>query len=303
MALILRGLKNRGELDRILQFYPAVFTKTPLSYFSSRLLNDPYLKPDDIRIAEENGEILSTITVYRRKMYWRGKTVDFAGIGNVATRPDKRGLGLSSKVMRDSIDYIKKLNIPIVILFTGINQFYERYNFFTIPAFQVKFLIQSSDISQFNIRRFRQEDLEEIQRFYETFNRSLKGAIYREPVYWKANLSFAAADEIFLVAEKHKKITAYIRVSSRCDKGEILEFAFSDVPAFYALLCHTAELLNKQELTSAALLPKNLFDSTFPCEVHYEPSTIAMALILNDDDTVPSVEDFAEYTFHWTDDF
>ncbi len=297
----IRGLNNKDELTELFDVYKKVFKKTPLRYFENRLLNDPYFVPQDVRVAIEDGRIVSTVTVYRRKMYWKGQTIPFGGIGNVATLPEHGGKGLSTKVMKDALKYMGENGLPLSILFTGINGFYERFGFQTAPAWRARFFVPETVPAKFEIRKFKPTDFEPVQQLYRRFNRNKSGALLREPAYWRANLLFAEENELFLVAEAGT-IEAYMRLVPGNPKGEIWEFAYSDVHAFVQLLFSAAQRLKKNTLETAALIPKNFFDQALPVKVEYEPSEIAMYKILQPD-MRETADGFAEYCFWWTDNF
>ncbi|WP_456408936.1 GNAT family N-acetyltransferase [Caldithrix abyssi] len=297
----IRGLKSKEELTDLFGLYEKVFKKTPLSYFKNRLLNDPYFVPQDVRVAIEDNRIVSTITVYRRKMYWRGKEVTFGGIGNVATLPEYGGRGLSTGVMNNAIAYMKQNGFLLSILYTGINRFYERAGFITPQAWQARLTITEIASGQFKIREFEQSDLNAVQELYLRFNKKSNGPLIREPEYWRANLLFAEKNERFLVAEKDK-VQAYIRVVPENTKGEVWEFAYDDENAFLELLSFVSNFLDKKELTTAAILPRDFFQKDLPVKIEYEPSDITMYLVLNPE-VKKIIGEFENYCFWWTDNF
>lgn len=298
------GLNNSWEFEKLFAFYAKAFIKTPLVFFKKRINNDPYLIPNDIRIWEEDDKILSSVTVFRRAMYWQGNKISFGGIGNVSTLPEKRSLGLSSKVMKDTVKYIEEIPMDVSILFTGINSFYEKFNFFTIPTYYLTFNISGSSESNYSVRNFNEADLGMVSKIYESFNKNLCGPIVRDIDYWKANLRFAEEDEIFLVAEKQNTIEGYIRIVPGESKNNIWEFGFSNIEAFNALIFTTSKLLNKKELKTAALCPLNFIGNNVAYNISYEPSSIAMALIKRDISSKYFFqEDFNKYCFWWTDNF
>ncbi len=297
----IRGLNSKEELTDLFGLYEKVFKKTPLSYFKNRLLNDPYFAPQDVRVAIEDDRIVSTITVYRRKMYWRGKEVTFGGIGNVATLPEYGGRGLSTGVMNNAIAYIKQNGFLLSILYTGINRFYERVGFITPQAWRARLTITEIASGQFKIREFEPSDLNAVQELYLRFNKKSNGPLIREPEYWRANLLFAEENERFLVAEKDK-VQAYIRVVPENTKGEVWEFAYDDENAFLELLSFVSNLLDKKELTTAAILPRNFFQKDLPVKIEYEPSDITMYLVLNPE-VKKIIGEFENYCFWWTDNF
>ncbi|RLD14114.1 hypothetical protein DRI50_05920, partial [candidate division KSB1 bacterium] len=191
--------------------------------------------------------------------------------------------------------------LPLSILFTGINGFYERFGFQTAPAWRARFFVPETVPAKFEIRKFKPTDFEPVQQLYRRFNRNKSGALLREPAYWRANLLFAEENELFLVAEAGT-IEAYMRLVPGNPKGEIWEFAYSDVHAFVQLLFSAAQRLKKNTLETAALIPKNFFDQALPVKVEYEPSEIAMYKVLQPD-MREAADGFAEYCFWWTDNF
>lgn len=304
MPPVIRGLETPGELQKLYSFYPKVFKKTPLDFFVRRIENDPYLQLGDIRIAEEDGGITSSVAVIRRTMYWGGEKVPFGGIGNVSSLPEKRGTGIASAVMNDALEHIKKIDLNVAILFTGINPFYERFRFVTVPAHIMRFNMLKKYESDYTVRNFSHADLEKVSDIYKEFNADLFGPVVRDTSYWKANLKFAEPDEIFLVAEKNGGIEGYIRVVPPNSRNEIWEFGFTNINAFNALISKTAEILNKDVLKTEALCPPGLLNETNVFKISYEPTTIAMALLAEGGSLNASLKyGFSSYCFWWTDNF
>ncbi len=303
MELILRGLNDTSELPKLFSYYPKAFVKTPLDYFTKRINNDPYLIPADIRIAGYNEEIIGSVTVFRRKMYWNNKEIAFGGIGNVSTLPEKRGSGVAQSTMDDALKYIDNIPFGVVILFTGINAFYEKFNFSTIPAQHLVFQVKSNEYSDYIVRSFMKSDLIEVSEIYETFNKNLYGPIIRDNNYWLANLKFAEIDESFLIAERENKIQGYIRLVPGKSKNEIWEFGYTNIKAFNALLSETTKRLKKNILKTAALCPADLVTNNSVFSVSIEPSSIAMALTNKNMCNSELSEGFTNYCFWWTDNF
>jgi predicted GNAT family N-acyltransferase len=301
MSVIIRGIRNFAEIERLYAYYPKVFVKTPLTFFKSRIDNDPFLIPEDIRIAEEEDKIISSAVVLRRKMYWNNKVKSFAGIGNVSTLPPKRGNNLAATVMKDALQYSENINTDTAILFTGINRFYEKLNFFTISSNHIIFRIEEPARKDYIIRSFTKADLTFISEIYESFNRYLYGPLVREVKYWDANLSFADPNEIFLVAERFNSIEGYMRIVPETLRNEIWEFGYTKREALDALLCEAGRILGKKIFKSASLCPYNMLTDTQHVKIEYEAASLAMAYI---HDTASELKnEFNNYCFWWTDNF
>jgi len=297
------GLKSVVELDKVYKLYQEVFLKTPMDFFTGRIENDANLNIEDIRVAEANNNILSSVVLFRRQMYWNKSAQPFFGIANVATQPNARGKGLSSLVIKDAIEYSVLNNAGSVILFTGINPFYERLNFFTVKTYNLSINIANTSKVEHKVRRFSGKNLNDIMNIYTQFNKYLNGPVARDFEYWKANLKYAEKDEIFLVAEKDLKTEGYIRFVPQSPKNEIWEFGYTNPAAFTALLLKVSEILKKNEFKTAALIPKDLCVEAPGVSVKYEPSTIAMAYINPIANKEELTKGFNNYCFWWTDNF
>jgi predicted acetyltransferase len=301
MDLLVRGLRNISEYERLYTYYSKTFVKTPPEYFKKRIDNDPYLVPEDIRIAEEEGSITSSVVVLRRSMHWNYKQTPFIGIGNVSTLPEKRGNNLASIVMKDALQYSGNKKDNISILFTGINSFYEKFNYFTILAYHIIFIVKELNWNGYSIRNFDKSDLIYISKIYNSFNEHLYGPVVRDIKYWNANLAFSDTKEIFLVAEKFGSIEGYIRFVPGTNRNEIWEFGYTNRDALDALLSEVSIILNKKLIKSGALYPGNMLQDSHSLKIKYEASSLAMANIQGNDSELKN--EFNNYCFWWTDNF
>eukprot|EP00741_Cyanophora_paradoxa_P003914 tig00000737_g3808.t1 len=133
----IRGLKE-DEIERWLDFVAGVFKdvgrRPPRQYFANHLYLDPWKDLNGIRVALVDGAIVSTVRVFRRKCYLRGKVVDVGGIGEVSTDPSMRSKGLARAVLHDAIKYLAHKHVGLVSLHTGAAApFYAREGFRAVP--------------------------------------------------------------------------------------------------------------------------------------------------------------------------
>lgn len=78
--------------------------------------DDPNFQRGDLRIAEENGKIVSVMMLTRRQLRFGTAFVSGANVGPVATRPDCQGKGYCSAVMRNAVQYMKSQGLDMTIL-------------------------------------------------------------------------------------------------------------------------------------------------------------------------------------------
>lgn len=222
----IRGCKNKDELLKVVNVCDLAFKKTPYEYFERHLLKDDTLSPEDTRILMIDGEILSSVQVFPRKIYLKGDIIDFAGIGNVATLPAKRKLGFAEMVMRDAINYMKAKDFRFSLLTTSINKYYEKFGYKSLKRELIEMTNVSSKFYD-QVRKFnREKDYESIKKIYLFYNQKSIGSLYRDLIYWESQFAFCGEEEkLFLVYEFDGYIIGYIRAVGENDTIKILEFA------------------------------------------------------------------------------
>lgn len=240
----IRGCKNKDDLLKVVNVCDLAFKKTPYEYFERHLLMDNTLSPEDTRILMIDGEILSSVQVFPRKIYLKGDIIDFAGIGNVATLPAKRKLGFAEMVMRDAINYMKGKGFKFSLLTTTINSYYEKFGYKSLKRELIELTNVSSKFYD-QVRKFnRENDYESIKNIYLFYNQKSIGPLYRDLIYWESQFAFCGEEEkLFLVYEFDGYIIGYIRAVCENDSIKILEFAanidYSKVfDALVQSLCH-----------------------------------------------------------------
>lgn len=183
-----RTLKE-SELSAWAEHCAQVFagpTDTP-EYFTSHYLNDPWRDPNAVFIAEEDGQIASTLRVFKREMWLCGERVPMGGIGEVCTKEQYRGQGLSGKLLQNAIEYMEAQNLAVSVLFTGINKHYARYGWFTRPQRRVRIpLDQCAALPEGSVLRpMTDADIPHVARLYRAGAPRIDGAVVRDhPDYW-----------------------------------------------------------------------------------------------------------------------
>lgn len=225
----LRGCKSDEELKKVIDLCDAAFPNTQKEYFERHVLKDRTLLPEDTRILLKEGRIVSSVQVFPRSIYLRGDKIDFGGIGNVATLPLQRGKGYAALVMQDSLDYIRRKNLPISLLTTTINKYYEKFGFQTVKR-HVGLIDLPHPQEYSHIRIFDASiDLEKVIRLYDQYNTGSTGAIVRNRDYWMSQFSFCGEDkDLFLVYEERGDILGFVRADKKVDRVQVLEFASAD---------------------------------------------------------------------------
>ncbi len=103
MAFRVRGLAYH-EVDDFLSCFQAAFCvdDLSLSVIRNSLINDPYFKPERVRVGLLDGEIVSHVVILHRPTWVGSQVLEVAAITAVATDPRFQGEGYGTRVMRDS---------------------------------------------------------------------------------------------------------------------------------------------------------------------------------------------------------
>lgn len=152
------------------------------NHFKSHFLNDPDKDFSDILIAKDEDEIVSSLRIFKRKMYMNGKEIPILGIGEVCTLDAYRGLGLSTKLMNMALSKYQDSNYAFIYLGTGIPNFYRRYGF--EETHMKKKIIQCSNASTITENKIiKPIDYKMIKDIYEVYSSKLNGPIVRNDYY------------------------------------------------------------------------------------------------------------------------
>ena len=135
-------------------------------------------------------EFIGNAGLFPLKLWYKGKIVEFIGVGAVATMPKYRRQGVASYLMDRCMDEIDRLNKPS-ILFTELPSVYDKKGFQIVD--QKYKAIKKDDFtlkeSELNFRYYEtltSEQIKEIKDFYNNIYPNYDGKIVRtdEPDYW-----------------------------------------------------------------------------------------------------------------------
>ena len=202
-----------GELDLWAAHCAGVFAgpNDTVDYFRNHFLLDPHRDQNAVFIAEEDGEIASTLRVFRREVSVGGERIPMGGIGEVSTKPAYRKRGLSGELLKMAIEYMKREGLCTSLLFTGVNGHYARYGWFTHPIRSIALDAQlvptlpEGDV----LRPMQPGDVSAIRAMHVPYAAQFDGCIVREVEgYWTDWMTFAW--NVPHVVVRNGAIVAYI---------------------------------------------------------------------------------------------
>ena len=221
-----RALQSK-ELDAWFDHVAAVFT-IRRQYFMNHWYNDPWQDLEGIRVAVDNGKIVSTVRVFIRQMYLHGEPVSAGGIGEVSTLPEYRRRGLATQLLQDAIRFMEAQNIVISAL-GGSQRIYSVEGWEKIPRYFVRVLMPAKSDAAFHIRPVDFDSATELERLaslHDAYSRRFNGAFVRDhPRYWRDWVRTESPKT--WVAEQDGAIKGYISISNSNDRLQVREFAAS----------------------------------------------------------------------------
>lgn len=211
--MIIRDIRP-DEFDASLDLWAAVFDKTPRNHFKRYFYGDPWFKPKYTRICEAAGRIVSAVHIIRSEVRYGNTILVMGGIANVGTSKEHRGKGYSSETMKSAIETMTKDGMDFSILFTNINQFYERLGYSTVSfehgVADLKPSLAPTELP-YTIRDYRPDDSEAVVSIFNEFNSDVTLSVIRTPEYW-SGFAINQESETFhiQVAEYNGEVVGYM---------------------------------------------------------------------------------------------
>ena len=217
--MIFRTL-NAGELDAWCSHCQGVFTQTPDGYFKRHYEFDPDADANLVFIAEDEGQTVSTVRVFRRVIRVGGRQYTMGGIGEVSTKPAWRGKGLASELLNRAIDAMRREKMDCSILFGNRNIYFKAgyqtmYTRYTLA--EVSSLPDAA--SDAVIRPFEMRDLDAVMGIYDLYAGRMDTALLRSQAYWK--MWVLPQWEHVWVLEKEGRAVAYCQMNQKGGIGEM----------------------------------------------------------------------------------
>ncbi len=215
------------ELETWLDHVTSVFTGGR-KYFSNHWHNDPWRDPEGIRIALDNGTIVSTVRVFIRKMFLHGEPITVGGIGEVSTRPEYRRRGIATQLLKDSIKFMESRDIVMSSLH-GSQHIYSIEGWEKVPRYYARQPFSAKKRSEWEVHPVNFDNAAEVKRIadlYDQYARKFNGTFVRdEMTYWTQWVRTESSNA--WVAERNGSIEGYVSVTQREDGLWVKEFIAS----------------------------------------------------------------------------
>lgn len=185
-----------GEESKLIETMYDVFKDDPAivkhDYFRRHVANEHNYHPSNIKIAVDDGKILSHVVIQEREMYVQNGTIRVGGIALVGTLETQRGKGYAARLLDLAIADMRSRDYDASMLFTK-NPYFEGKPWkplkreYAVCALKTDAELKSSAV---NFRDMPPDDsLRILQAHYSSFSEGRKFLLKRTKPYWENRIS------------------------------------------------------------------------------------------------------------------
>lgn len=234
LAIEVRTLRagEEEELLRLLDAWPFRDGRRGREFFRRYLTLDPAYRPDNVWVAEQRDELVGCAQIFPRLLRLAGERVPSGGIGSVFTRPDHRGRGVASGILRRAARAMQERGMELSLLHGNLHEWYRSLGWrpwggephqMTLGDRRAG-LIGSLDVVRFDADEHRSL----AAALAELYSRDRHGTVWRDAEGWSASLALAGDPlEEFLLAGRpdDPEPTVFLRGAYLSGAWRMLEWA------------------------------------------------------------------------------
>lgn len=217
MSVEIRAIREE-ERDECVQLWCAVWGgEANRPYFSKYFYGDVEWLPYYTIVAKEDGKLVSAVHICKRTVPCGDYRLTMGGIANVATLPDHRGKGYNTQCLQKAVEVMEADAMDFSLLFTGINGYYARLGYETLPGTLYSGKIRADfapSPSPYTVRPTNLEDVPAVFALYEQYNAQRPLSVQRTPAYWRdwCKVSATSIPEGITVAmDASGRVVGYLR--------------------------------------------------------------------------------------------
>lgn len=302
MKVEYRAPRNEAELDDTIDCSVAAFGDLGdrRSRFTNFVKQDPWFDLNNTRACFVDGKVASVVQIFDRPMRIGNCAVRMGGVGSVGTDPAHRRAGYSSRVLRDTVRYLRTAGYDLSMLSTGIHSHYARSGWVIYPTYSME-LTPPATLGEappdVTIERCEpNRDLPVLQTIFDQFNANRTGTFFKNAEYWVNRPTWRPYDpSLYWVAKRGGTTVAYLLVQ----RWEVGEFGYlpDAEAAMIALFCHffrCAKAEGVQEINALAPSESRKLFETMGCSVRRRERSNIMALITNFESLLTKIKPLLE---------
>ena len=162
-------------------------------YFRRQHEGDPSYSHDRAWVLLEDGKIVSHVQIYDKVMRYGAGRIPFGGIADVGTDPEYRRRGHAAKLLENAVDYMKRNDLPLSLLYTGTPPLYEAGGWHSVPA-----TVLEADVPTearpgpraYTVKPFEESQLRLLARYWDQAMSNLVGPLDRSVEYFQKQPSW-----------------------------------------------------------------------------------------------------------------
>ena len=257
---IIRGA-TLEDFDEVTAATATAFGDPGSSWPADDARNDPNHRPELHRLCMVDGKIVSAMRIVCQDVRYGVAILKHTGVADVGTLPEYRNRGYSTMVLKDAIKYMEALGGHFSMLYTGIQPFYERLGWASLPLRDDRFNISDArpeassrwkgQVVSFDASRH----LAGYRQLYDEFNASRTATTVRDARYWE--LRFASrkrrGDVLVAVAGDELEASVVFGIHGKRKRVNVTEYAWR-AEAENALEALIAELIRRGQKAGAEML-------------------------------------------------
>ena len=302
MNIEYRAPHNETELDDTIECSVSAFGDAGdrRSRFTNFVKQDPWFDLNNTRACFVDGKVASVVQIFDRPMRIGNSVVRMGGVGSVGTNPAYRRTGYSSKVIRDTVQYMRTAGYDLSMLSTGIQSHYARAGWVIYPTYGMEVTLPSTlgevpaDITIEHYKPNR--DLPALQTIFDQFNANRTGSFAKDEKYWVNRPTWRPYEpSLYWIAKRGETTVAYLLVE-RWMVGEFgyLPDAQDAIIALFSHCFHCAKTEGVQEINALAPSESRKIFETMGCSVRRRERSNIMALITNFESLLTKIKPLLE---------
>jgi predicted acetyltransferase len=229
MAAVYRAIREE-EREECLDLWCTVFATDNRDYFRRYFYGDVEWLPYYTQVAVVDGRLVSAAHICKRVVACGDFRLTMGGIANVATLPEYRGQGANTECLRHAITIMEADAMDFSSLGTGINGFYARVGFATVPQ-QSRYGSIRTDFAPrptvYRVRPAIAADLPAIRALYTAYNRERPYTAQRTEAYWRDWIGLSPEripDTLLVAVSQDDSVQGYARYDLGEKNARVSEF-------------------------------------------------------------------------------
>lgn len=183
----LRPARTWDEVEETAEGAGRAFADESAAFFRRRTLAAPSLPLENTLLALVDGELVSSLQLYERRVFLGGVPAPVGAVGNVMTLPEHQGEGYASALLDYAGEFAASKGYPLTVL-VGDPGFYSRLGYEALPDESRVFADPAplSDGGNGEWRAFdAARDLDAVASIHREEARRVDGAFDRNPALWR----------------------------------------------------------------------------------------------------------------------